>query len=56
MIILLNYELYGFFVVFVIFILLYSLVIIDGDINIENEELRRKIEIIMWDKFGVNEL
>lgn len=41
--------------VFVIFIMLYSFVIIDGDINIENEELRRKIESIMWDIFGVNE-
>lgn len=41
--------------VFVIFIMLYSLVISDRDINIENEELRRKIESIMWDKFGVNE-
>lgn len=41
--------------VFVIFIMLYSLVISDRDINIENEELRRKIESIMWDIFGVNE-
>lgn len=41
--------------VFVIFIMLYSLVVSDRDINIENEELRRKIESIMWDKFGVNE-
>lgn len=41
--------------VFVIFIMLYSFVIIDGGINIENEELRRKIESIMWDIFGVNE-